>query len=346
MPMRHRILFILACLVLLALFFAAGCVPGESPTPTIPADTPAPEQPAWLRIYTDITFNGQSLGLISGWRGTIMRSGDQGKTWLKATVPTEADLNSITFIDASTAIAVGSSGNILRSTDGGLTWEKTASPTSESLNAVAAISGGRAVAVGWHGTIISTTDGGRTWATSFSSKDRSLNFEAVDFTVDGTGMAVSSAGQVFKTTNASDWQQLTLPDADLKLFSVDLYDPYTALVAGNIEMEKSYAFGGKTVILKTPDSGQTWEFGPRTWNVDLLAIRFIDGRNALTTGWDGAILRTGDGGQTWVAITSHTRQALRAMAISEGATIFAVGDGQTIMKSPDGGFTWEKVEGE
>jgi len=343
--MRHRTLFILACLALLVTLAAAGCVPGESPTPTIPPDTPEPEPPAWLRIYTDVAFNGPSLGLISGWRGTIMRSDDRGQTWSKVQVPTEADLNSIAILDASTAIAVGSSGNILRSVDGGLTWEKVASPTSETLNAVAAISGGGAVAVGWHGTIIGTSDNGKTWTSSFSSNDRSLNFEAVDFTADGTGMAVSSTGRVYKTTNATDWQQLTLPDADLKLFTVDLYNADIAFVAGNIEMEKAYAFGGKTVILKTPDGGQVWEFGPRNWNADLLAIRFIDSQNALTTGWDGVVLRTGDSGQSWAAMVSHTNQALRAIALVDARTIFAVGDGQTIIQSRDGGFTWEKIGG-
>lgn len=343
--MRHRIFFVLACLALLAMPVTPGCVPGESPTPTIPAGTPEPEQPSWLRIYTDIAFNGPDLGLISGWRGTIMRSGDKGQTWSKVQVPTEADLNSITILDDRTAIAVGSSGNIVRSVDGGLSWEKVASPTSETLNAVATISGGGAVAVGWHGTIISTSDGGKTWTSTFSSKDRALNFEAVDFTVDGTGMAVSSTGQVYKTTNVTDWQQLTMPDADLKLFTVDLLDPSTAFMAGNIEMEKAFTFGGKTVLLKTQTGGQNWEFGPRDWNADLLAIHFIDSQSAMATGWDGIILRTSDGGQTWTAVVSQTNQALRAIALADTSTIFAVGDGQTIITSRDGGFTWEKIGG-
>lgn len=343
--MRHRISFILICLVLLSTLVSSGCVPGESPTPTIPADTPKPELPAWLRIYTDIAFNGPSLGLISGWRGTIMRSENGGQTWSRVQVPTEADLNSIAILDANTAIAVGSSGNIMRSVDGGRTWEKIASPTSETLNGVAAVSGGEAVAVGWHGTIIRTSDGGKSWTSSFADSDRSLNFESVDFTPDGTGMAVSTGGRVYKTTAATGWQLLTLPSADLKLFSVDLYDPNTALVAGNIEMEKAYSVGGKTVILKTPDGGYVWEFGPRDWNADLLAIRFIDGQNALTTGWDGVVLRTGDGGRGWYAMVSHTNQALRAIAPVDASTIFAVGDGQTIIRSQDGGFTWEKIGG-
>lgn len=342
--MRHKISFVLACLALLAAMFVAGCVPGESPTPTIPADTPEPEAPAWLRIYTDVSFNGPSLGLICGWQGTIMRSTDGGQTWSKAQVPTEGDLNSIAILDASTAIAVGSSGNILRSIDGGLTWKQVASPTGETLNSVAAISGGQAVAVGWHGINIATSNSGETWtASDISGNAHSLYLEAVDFTEDGTGMTVSSSGYVFKTTNGSSWQQLALPEPDLKLYSVDLYDPNTAIVAGNVDEERAYTYGGKTISLKTPNGGQSWEFGPGNWNADLLAIRFIDSQNALATGWDGVVFRTEDGGQKWAPMVSRTNQALRAIALVDDNNIFAVGDGQTIIRSRDGGYNWEKV---
>jgi len=343
--MLKRIYFFLACLALLTMLVVASCVPGESPTPTIPADTPEPEPPAWLRIYTDIDFNGPSLGLISGWRGVIMRSGDGGQNWSKVPVPLKTDLNSIAILDANTAIAVGSNGNILRSTDSGNTWEKITSPTSETLNAVTAISGGGAVAVGWHGTIIATLDGGMTWSSSLSDDFHAINFEAVDFTEDGTGMTISSTGQVFKTSNAADWQQLTLPDTDLKLYSVDLFDQYTAFVAGNIEADKAYRYGGKTVVLKTPSGGQNWEYGPRDWNADLLAIRFIDDQNALASGWDGEVFRTDDGGLNWSAMTTNTRQALRSIAVVDTNTIFMVGDGQTIIRSQDSGYTWGEISG-
>ena len=260
-------------------------------------------------------------------------------------MPTAGDLNSIAILNASTAIAVGSGGNILRSTDSGQTWTKIESPTMETLNAVAAVSDGSAVAVGWHGTIIGTTDGGKTWTSRFNSQEPSLNFEAVDLTKDGTGMAVSSSGRIFKTTDTYNWLPQVLPDAGQKLFAVDLFDDNNAFTAGNIEEEKAYQVGGKTVILKTETGGQVWGYGPRNLNADPLAVRYVDRLNAVIVGWEGLILITGDGGGSWSPIVSPTSQALRAIAMADATTIVAVGNGQTIISSRNGGDTWNKIRG-
>ena len=160
--MRQKILLAVVCLGILAVTAVlTGCLPGESPTPTIPADTPQPARPPWQQIYTGISFYGPSLGLISGWHGTILRSVDTGQNWTETKVPTAGDLNSIAILNASTAIAVGSGGNILRSTDSGQTWTKIASPTMQTLNAVAAVSDGSAVAVACERTKTGADDGGQ-----------------------------------------------------------------------------------------------------------------------------------------------------------------------------------------
>jgi len=150
----------IAWFVILAILLLAGCAPWESAAPTTPTDT---SRPPWLQIYTDIAFDGPSLGLICGWHGTMLRSVDKGQTWSEVVVPSAADLNSVAILNAGTAVAVGSSGNIIRSTDGGQTWIKITSPVNETLNAIASVGGGGAIAVGWHGTIIGTLDGGQTW---------------------------------------------------------------------------------------------------------------------------------------------------------------------------------------
>lgn len=59
-----------------------------------------------------------------GWRGHIVYSDDQGRTWLQAQVPVGADLTAVTFASAMTGWAVGHGGVILRTSDGGLTWSK------------------------------------------------------------------------------------------------------------------------------------------------------------------------------------------------------------------------------
>ncbi|MHB1325321.1 MAG: WD40/YVTN/BNR-like repeat-containing protein [Thermoleophilia bacterium] len=326
----------------MAILLLAGCAPWESAAPTTPTDT---SRPPWLQIYTDIAFDGPSLGLICGWHGTMLRSVDKGQTWSEVVVPSAADLNSVAILNAGTAVAVGSGGNIIRSTDGGQTWIKITSPVNETLNAIASVGGGGAIAVGWHGTIIGTLDGGQTWTRRYDSPEPSLNFESVDFTPDGVGVVVSSSGLALKTVDSFRWLPLTLPDAGQKLFSVDLYDSNNAFVVGNVDAGHAELVGGKAVILKTENGGQVWGYWPRNLNADLLAVRYIDQRNAVTSGWDGIILRTSDGGSSWAAVVSPSNQALRALTVADATTVFAVGDGQTIIRSRDGGWTWERIRG-
>jgi len=341
---HRKSMFVFLILLLVIVTMASGCLPGESEKPAT-SDNAEPARPAWQQIYTDITFSGPSLGLISGWHGTILRSTDTGQTWIEAEVNSRADLNSVAILDGNTAVAVGSSGNILRSADGGLTWNPVDSPTGETLNRVASISGGAAVAVGWHGTIIYTSDGGKTWGDQSRSLEPSLFFEDVDFTPEGVGITVSSSGRAFRTTNAKDWQELTVPGEGVKLFGVDVYDADSAFMAGNLEMEKAYIAGGKTVILKTANGGIDWEYGPRNMNADLLGIQYVGSRIVVAIGWNGAVWRSGDAGGDWQPIVSHTNQALRALAAADATTLCAVGDGQTIITSRNAGYTWEKLRG-
>ncbi|MFA5801742.1 MAG: YCF48-related protein [Thermoleophilia bacterium] len=342
--MQRKFLFVFLFLLLVLLTMASGCLPGGSEETAAPVNA-EPARPAWQQIYTDITFSGPSLGLISGWHGTILRSTDTGQTWSEARVDSKADLNSVAILEGNTAVAVGSGGNILRSTDGGITWIPVDSPTGETLNRVASISGGGAVAVGWHGTIIHTEDGGITWSDQSRGLEPSLYFEDVDFTPDGVGMTVSSNGRVFRTTNAKDWHELTIPGEGVKLFGVDLYDADIAYLAGNLEIEKAYLAGGKTVVLKTANGGIDWAYGPRDMSADLLGIQSVGPRGVVTVGWNGTVWRSADAGGEWQPAISHTNQALRAIAAADATTVCAVGDGQTIITSRNAGYTWVKLRG-
>lgn len=344
--LRQSAALIAACLALLAALLVAGCLPGVAPTPTIPADAPPPPTPSWQRIYTDVAFFGKGLGLISGWNGTILRSTDAGETWSPVKIPVTADLYSVTCLDANTALAVGGGGNILRSTDAGETWVKIDSPTGETLNSVASTGGGGAVAVGWRGAIIGTQDGGKTWTPLFADRgDPSLNFQSVSFAPGGMGMAVSSTGSVYKSADAINWQPVTLPTTDQKLYSVDVLDNQNAFLAGNVDQDKVFVYGGTTVLLKTPDGGKTWGYGPRNLNPSLLTIKYVGPQALVAAGWDGAILRTNDGGNSWAPTVSHTTGAIRSIAIMTANNLFAVGDGETILHSLDGGLTWQKIRG-
>lgn len=335
----------LAGLALVA-FLVSGCLGGGSDTNIVSDTDVAFDRPAWQLIYTDVDFAGPSLGLISGWRGVILRSIDAGRTWTQSKVGTKADLNSVAILDTSTAVAVGSGGNILRSTDSGQTWTPVESPTIETLSKVVPVGPGVAVAAGWRGSILRTADGGKTWSHQFDTSDPSLNFESIDFTASGVGIAVSSTGRAFKSSDgALTWQPLTLPQEGLRLFGVSLLDDNNAFLTGNLEAEKVSILGGKSILMRTADGGDNWKFGPREMNIDFLTIRYLAPHNAIAAGWGGELWDTVDNGDSWQKLSTHTTQAIRSIARADKTTIVAVGDGQTIITSRDGGLTWDNVKG-
>lgn len=339
--MRRISMFLILLLSLASAL--TGCLGGD----TQPADTTAvapPSRPPWQQIYTDVSFDGPGLGMISGWNGTILRSTDTGQTWAEARVDSRADLNSVAIINQQVAVAVGSGGNILRSTDSGQTWAPVESPTGETLNRVRLVSGDVAVAVGWHGTVLRTTDAGKSWTVTSGQLDPSLTLEDASFIPSGMGIIVSSSGRAFRTDDTLSWRELTLPGQGNKLFAVDVLDENNAYLTGDLDIDNAYIAGGKSVILRTTNGGADWQQGPRNMNTDLLAVRMLDAQNVVAAGWNGDVWRSADAIE-WQPVQSHTSQALRAIGMPDATTIIAVGDGQTIITSRNSGYSWEKLRG-
>ncbi|MHB0866304.1 MAG: WD40/YVTN/BNR-like repeat-containing protein [Thermoleophilia bacterium] len=333
-------------LALVALLFSGCLGRGSGTSPVASSEDEALGRPGWQLIYTDVDFADPSLGLISGWRGVMLRSIDAGTTWTQTKVNSKTDLNSVAILDANTAVAVGSGGNILRSTDSGQTWSPVESPTREILNAVVPVGPGVAVAAGWHGTILRTQDNGKTWSRQPGAGDPSLDFESIDFTTHGVGIVVSSSGRAFKSSDgALTWQPIPMPHEGMKFYGVSLLNDKDAFLSGNVEAEQTYAFGGKSVLIRTGDGGASWTLGPREINTDFLAIKYLMPGNAVAAGWGGQMWYTMDDGASWQKLLSNTTRALRSIAKVDRTTIVAVGDGQTIIVSRDGAATWNKVSG-
>lgn len=74
-------------------------------------------------LLNSVTRAGARL-ISVGWRGHILYSDDEGKSWLQASVPVSSDLTSVCFPSDRKGWAVGHDGIVLHSSDGGATWEK------------------------------------------------------------------------------------------------------------------------------------------------------------------------------------------------------------------------------
>jgi photosystem II stability/assembly factor-like uncharacterized protein len=93
-------------------------------------------------------------------------------------------------------------------------------------------------------------------------------------------------------------------------------------------------------ILRTTDSGQTWDLvigWEQPQRQALNSISFYDERN----GWalkEGAVYHSSDGGGSWVRQTGFAEG--RVVRASSGSECWVVGDKGKILRTSDGGGTW------
>lgn len=127
LPMRGasatNLRWIGGCFIGASLLFGANASEGTRPA-IDPLFTPV--------VQSNLAPSTQLVGLARagerlvavGWRGHIVYSDDQGRTWQQAEVPVGADLTAVNFPTAESGWAVGHGGVILHSRDGGKTWTK------------------------------------------------------------------------------------------------------------------------------------------------------------------------------------------------------------------------------
>ncbi|MCB2107295.1 MAG: hypothetical protein KDE14_06315 [Rhodobacteraceae bacterium] len=102
------------------------------------------------------------------------------------------------------------------------------------------------------------------------------------------------------------------------------------------------AVGERGFILKSADTGKSWQQVASPADVMLTSVAFIDDRRGVAVGHDTTILTTADGGETW-AVAVHDPDAetpLLTVVYDTPARILAFGAYGLVMESVDGGETW------
>ena len=125
-------------------------------------------------------FNVFFLDAQNGWAvgeyGTIIHTGDGGKTWAKQIEPKDALYNNVFFADPQTGWVVGEFGTILHTADGGTDLDaagvqghnscrnrKELDRPKPALYGIFFLDRNQGWITGMDGVIIKTTDGGQTW---------------------------------------------------------------------------------------------------------------------------------------------------------------------------------------
>lgn len=211
-----------------------------------------------------------------GYRGHVLRSADQGRTWTQVIVPTRALLTGVSFPDAQHGWAVGHDGVILATADGGKTWvrQDSGKDLETVLLDVLFLNAERGFAVGAYGKFLQTSDGGRTWAVAKPSEDE-VHYNRITASPGGYLYLAGESGLLLVSRDRGN----TWVKADV---------PYDGSLFGALPLETGRVLlhGLRGHILRSDDHGGTWTEEPNPVEVLIMGACRL-GNGALVLGGQG-----------------------------------------------------------
>ena len=148
----------------------------------------------------------------------------------------------------------------------------------------------------------------------------------------GTGLAVSATGTIFRTSNfGQQWSALSNSFPSLSK---------VAFVPGSNGQQAWVASSGNTALLRTNDSGQTWQPIASSGNLNNLSLLAAPSAQAVYAGSSSRIFKTINQGQSWQEVTPATGQIWRSLSFVNSSTGWASTNSGAIFRTTDGGQSW------
>jgi photosystem II stability/assembly factor-like uncharacterized protein len=247
-------------------------------------------------LYDDlfsVTFPTENDGWACGRWGTVLHTGDGGRSWTRQASGTDNTLSSIHFVDAHTGWAVGNMGTILHTEDGGKTWGHQQSPVPLYLMGVHGVSPRKGFIVTERTTILSTDDGGKTWKTQFSDLDYVLH--AVSFADPLHGWAAGEYGYIYHTENGGRTWEKQAGEFKISAETGDIVGGNYLFSVVAIDAMTAWAVGIDGYVTRTTDGGKTWEAVKTDLpKVHLFGIA-VNRAGAIVIGGNGIMASSSDG---------------------------------------------------
>jgi photosystem II stability/assembly factor-like uncharacterized protein len=119
-------------------------------------------------------FTGNNV-ICAGDNGTILKSIDNGATWVTATSGVITKIFDVKFVSSTVVIGTSENGTLVRSEDAGDTWTTIITTAEVDLYSVNFGSLSFGISTGGASTELYTTDGGISWSTSIVPPSASKN---------------------------------------------------------------------------------------------------------------------------------------------------------------------------
>ena len=300
---------------------------------------PSENYQSYEQKYSDKNLNEEKKRLYPLGYGTNhlgkVESGTGVWTELNPKVP-RVDYLGIHFVNKDTGWAVGDLGALIKTTDGGLNWITEETNTTTPILKVNSYDGQIVIAAGFSGLILRSTDGGESWTQMTSGVTGDLwGLQMLNYTL---GWACGKSNSLIKTTDAGlTWQRIYTPGYTSDYWWIDFMNEQYGFIAAN----------GK--VLRTIDSGQSWEIIQAGDSYPLFTIDVIDSLHIAAAGYGGTgytakNIFSSDGGNSWIegqALTTHEINCVKYINPDTGyITMSEIG----MYKTTNRGQEWTGIE--
>jgi photosystem II stability/assembly factor-like uncharacterized protein len=290
-----------------------------------------------------LDFYDEFFGYAASY-GHILKTTNGGENW---TVINEDPLNWYTSIFAQNQLVAYSTGlsgyflngilytasSIKKTIDGGITWDSLPIQASDFCNSICFKNENIGFAVGTNdqsgpgygdGLILKTTDGGLTWSREIVVETSVFNcVECTKNNIYIVGDDFLNAIILKSDDEGNTWQSYTVPNTTL--MGVSFPNDSIGYAAGNNK------------ILKTTNSGASWEELEEIENAYHQSISFINLNVGYVTGKYGRIFRTINGGEEWVEQWAYSNSEYYNIVCVDEDIAYVSGEYGFILKTTDGG---------
>jgi len=289
---------------------------------------------------------GWVVGERNNGHGTIFKTEDGGKTWIRQTngVP-DVDLGSVSAIDKFTVWVAGNSvdghGTILKTEDGGRTWVRQTNGVPDvELTKIRAVDRNNVWAVGYHGVVLKTEDGGKMWERVGADVLPDVQLQGLcvvnknDVWVGGE--EYQDYGTIYHTIDGGKtWKREGKFEDLTGVYIIGMY---------SLNCSTAWSVGHKTTIFKTENGGINWvlQFSG-TGFMDANEVFASDRYNVWVVADNGLIIHTEDGGKTWSEKNVFGEAYLMGIDGTDKNNLWIVGiyyAGGVILHTSDGGENW------
>ena len=282
---------------------------------------------AWLY---DIYFVNEKSGWIAGSGGTLLSTGNGGKTWKKESGVTEDTIRQVYFSDEQTGWLLcerniynrgsNASSYLLKTNNGGVNWEKTEFEDIKRERIIRLFfnTEKQGFAIGESGVFYALRDDEK-WKRQ-ASPARYLLLDGA-FTNAKNGVIVGGGGSIVFTEDAGlTWKPSTVfNNPPAKFNSVFFVNQRTGWTVGT---------DGK--IFQTVNSGRLWREQKSGVTKNLNDIFFVNTNEGWAIGEEGTLLNTTSAGNIWKAENSRIKHKLEKIFFI-GKKGWIVGFGGTVL---------------